>query len=78
MFKAKKKKHFANYIVVLAIIAVLLYTAAAILLQFFGYGEISSTLTTCWFSFWTVELAALASIKHGKVKHGINKEETDD
>lgn len=78
MLKAKKKKHFANYIVVLAVIAVVLYTAAAFILQFFGYPEISATLTTCWFSFWAVELAALASIKYSKVKHEGKKDDTDD
>ncbi|MBD5103795.1 MAG: hypothetical protein HDT47_02905 [Ruminococcaceae bacterium] len=71
--KRKRKKHFSNYIVAAAITAVALYTAAAVTLQFCGLAEISSTLTTCWFSFWTVEIVALAAIKGGKVKHGDNK-----
>lgn len=71
--KNKRKKHFSDYIVAAAIGAVALYTAAAVTLQFCGYTEISSALTTCWFSFWTAEIAALAAIKNGKVKHGDKK-----
>lgn len=73
----KKKRHFANYIVFLSIIAVTVFTTAAFILQFKGYMEISSTLTTCWFAFWTVEIIALASIRNQKTKYE-KKEETDD
>ena len=73
----KKKRHFANYIVFLSIIAVTVFTAAAFILQFKGYVEISSTLTTCWFAFWTAEIIALASIRNQKTKHE-KKEETND
>ena len=31
--------------------------------------EISSTLTTCWYSFWGVEIAALSAIKVTKVRN---------
>ncbi len=71
--KAKRKKHFSDYIVAAAIAAIGVYTAAAVVLQFCGLMEISPTLTTCWFSFWTVEIVALAAIKGGKVKHGNKK-----
>ena len=67
--KFKRKKHFSDYIVAAAIAAIGLYTASAVVLQFCGLMEISPTLTTCWFSFWTVEIVALAAIKGGKVKH---------
>ena len=74
MFRKKKReKHFSDYIVAAAVTAVGSYTAAAVILQFCGFEEISSTLTTCWFSFWTVEIVALAAIKGGKVKHGEKK-----
>ena len=69
----RRKKHFSDYIVAAAIVAIGIYTAAAVVLQFCGFMEISSTLTTCWFSFWTVEIVALAAIKGGKVKHGNKK-----
>ncbi len=73
--KSKHKRHFSDYIVAAAIAAIGLYTAAAVVLQFCGLMEISPTLTTCWFSFWTVEIVALAAIKGGKVKHQIKKNE---
>ena len=72
----KKKRHFANYIVFLSIIAVTAFTTAAFILQFKGLMEVSPTLTTCWFAFWTVEIIALASIRNQKTKHE-KKEETD-
>ena len=79
MFVQKKngrcKKHFSDYIVAAAITAAALYTVAAVTLQFCGFMEISPTLTTCWFSFWTVEIVALAAIKCGKVKHQSKKTE---
>lgn len=71
--KSIRKKHFSDYIVAAAIAAIVLYTSAAVVLQFCGLTEISATLTTCWFSFWTVEIVALAAIKGGKVKHGNKK-----
>ena len=74
--KTRRRKHFSDYIVAAAITAIALYTVAAVVLQFCGLAEVSSTLTTCWFSFWTVEIVALAAIKGGKVKHGDKK--TDD
>ena len=80
MFRKKKcKKHFSDYIVAAAITAIGLYTAAAVTLQFCGLMEVSPTLTTCWFGFWTVEIVALAAIKGGKVKHGNkNSKESED
>ena len=69
----RRKKHFSDYIVAAAIAAIVLYTLAAVVLQFCGLTEISATLTTCWFSFWTVEIVALATIKNSKTKNMDNK-----
>jgi len=66
---APKKRHFADYIVFLSILAVTGFTVAAFILQFKGLMEISATLTGCWFAFWTVEIIALASIRNQKTKH---------
>lgn len=71
MVKSKERsqnKTYAQKLIPVIIIAIVVYTIVAILLQFFDKGEISSTLTTCYFSFWTVELVNLAMIKHGKVR----------
>lgn len=65
----RKKRHFADYIVFLSILAVTGFTVAAFILQFKGLMEISATLTGCWFAFWTVEIIALASIRNQKTKH---------
>lgn len=62
------KKQFAKKIIPLIIIAVLLYTIAAFVLQFYAGVEISPTLTTCYFGFWGVELSALTIIKVNKIK----------
>lgn len=76
--RKRKKKHFANYIVFLSIFAVTTFTIAAFLLQFNGLMEISTTLTTCWFAFWTVEIVALASIRNKKTKQNYKEKEGTD
>lgn len=72
--RAKKKgAQFADYIVFLSIFAVTAFTVAAFILQFKGMMEISTTLTTAWFAFWTVEIIALASIRNVKIKKEYDK-----
>lgn len=74
--KKHRKRHFADYIVYLAIIAVIGYTVTAFVLQFLPDKiEISPTLTTCWYAFWGTELITLATIKNCKTKHNKNKED---
>ena len=75
--KSKKKRSFADYVVFVSIFMVATFTIAAFALQFCGMTEISATLTTCWFGFWTVEIIALASIKNVKVKNKYNKNKED-
>ena len=70
----RRRRHFADYIVFLSIFAVTMFTVAAFVLQFLGMMEISATLTTCWFAFWTVEIVALASIKNAKIKKEYDKQ----
>lgn len=73
--KVKKKRAFADYIVFISIIMVTMFTVAAFVLQFKGLMEISATLTTCWFAFWTAEIVSLAAIKTSKVKNNYKKED---
>jgi uncharacterized membrane protein len=68
--KEKKGKKVSNIMLVSIVIAILGYTIASFILQYHTAVEMSPTLTTCWFSFWGVELVALAGIKISKVKHG--------
>ena len=54
---------------ILAVTCIFAYTVAAIVLQFFTSVEISSTLTLCWYGFWTSEIFLLAGITKTKVKN---------
>ena len=79
----KKKKKFrrskSDIVLIASVAAIICYTIAAIIVQLFTYTELSSTLTTCWYSFWTVEIIALAHIKTTNVKKGeIDNTETTD
>jgi hypothetical protein len=76
--KRKKGRSFADYIVFVSIFMVATFTIAAFVLQFCGMMEISATLTTCWFGFWTVEIVALASIRNVKVKNEYNKNKEEE
>lgn len=72
----KDKKKVSNIMLVLIVIAIVLYTIADFVLQYFTSIEVSPTLTTCWFAFWGTEIIALAAIKTSKVKH--NKDNIED
>lgn len=74
----KPKKKVSNIMLVLICAMIIIYTAADFALQYFAGVEVSPTLTTAWFAFWTVEIVALAAIKTSKVKHGQDTTETED
>lgn len=57
------KFKFNKFAVVYTLVAITLYTIAAILLQKYTSVEISPTLTTCVYAFFGTELLSLASIK---------------
>lgn len=69
----KKTRKVSNIMLIMIIVAVVGYFVANLWLQISTGIEISSTLTTCWFSFWGVEIVALAAIKTSKVKHSADK-----
>lgn len=82
--KEKKKltpseelKKTSNRMLVVSVINILWYTIVAIILQFKTQMEISSTLTTCWYAFWTGEIFALAGIKISKVRHKYEEVDED-
>lgn len=54
---------FSKAIVFICILAIILYTIAAIVLQQNTSIEISPTLTTCFYAFFGTELLGLAGIK---------------
>lgn len=76
------RKHFSNIIVISACAAIVGYAIAAYIFQFITGVELSPALTAGWFAFWGTEMAALATIKNYKTKHGSTQppesEETED
>jgi hypothetical protein len=59
---------------VVVCVMIFLYTAASFILQYHTGVEVSATLTSAWFAFWSVELFALAGIRVSKVIKGENSE----
>ena len=64
-----KQAAFSKRIIPMIIVAIMLYTIVAFILHFVVQVEISPTLTTCYFGFWTVEIVSLMTIKVSKVKN---------
>jgi len=71
-----KLKKVSNLVLIAAVTAVIGYAVTATIVQIITGVELSPTLTTAWFSFWGVEIVALAAIKTSKVRH--HTEETED
>lgn len=68
-------KKVSNIMLTFIVIAIVIYTVADFLLQYYAGVEVSPTLTTAWFAFWGTEIIALAAIKTSKVKHGQDNKE---
>ncbi len=66
--KANIKK--SDIILICSIVAVIVYTVTAIILQWHTATEISPTLTEKWYGFWTIEIVALSGIKVVNVVKG--------
>ena len=73
----QKERKTSNVVLVAIIIAIVLFTIACLYIQYATGVEVSSTLTTLWFTFWTVEIVALTGIKIAKVMKSDNLK-TDD
>lgn len=57
----------SNLVLLSSIIMIILFTIACLFVQYKTSVEVSGTLITLWFSFWTVEIISLAGIKITKV-----------
>ena len=68
----KPKKKVSNIMLFVACTMIILYAAADFALQYFTSIEVSPTLTTAWFAFWSIELFNLTVIKTSKIKHGVD------
>ena len=62
-----KRRKVSNVMLVVVVTAIVGYTVASFMLQYLTGAEISSTLTTAWFSFFGAEICALTGIKVSKV-----------
>ena len=69
--KTKRKRiKTATKVLIVSVLNIIWFTVAAILLQFKTSVELSSTLITCWYTFWTCEIFAIAGIRIRKVMKG--------
>lgn len=71
-FPAKKERKVSNIMLVVSVIAVLGYVVAAFWVQLMTGAEISPTVTTLYFAFWTTEIFSIASIKRNKDRYKQN------
>ena len=63
----RKKLSTRKWLLPVIIVSIVVYAGLDVFLQIKTQMEISPTLTTCWFTFWAVELINLASITKKKV-----------
>lgn len=61
------KRKVSNVMLVVVVIAITIYTVANFWLTYVTGVSIDSTLTTCFYAFWTSEVVALMGIKCSKV-----------
>ena len=71
--REKKKRKVSNIVLAVSILAVLIYTIASFWLMYKTGVSVDSTLTTCFYAFFTGEIFVLAGIKLGKTIKGENK-----
>ena len=67
-FPHREGAKVSNVMLAIIVAIVIIYTVASFMLQFCTAVEISPTLTTCVFSFISIELVSLAGIRISKVK----------
>ena len=68
----KKKRNTRKWVIPLVITSIFTFTGISMWLQYTTGSEVSSTLTTCFYSFCGGELWLLASITKAKVRNDSN------
>lgn len=68
-FPAKKERKVSNIMLIVSVVAVLGYVVAAFWVQLMTGTEISPTVTTLWFAFWTTEVYSMSRIRINKYKY---------
>lgn len=61
------KMKTSNKVLIASILAIVLFSAVCLYIQFKTDNTINDTLITRWFSFWTIEIGCLTGIKVSKV-----------
>lgn len=83
-FYPGKKRKVSNIMLVVVVISITLYTIANLWITYASGVSVDSTLTTCFYAFWSSELIALTTLKTSKIIKGTDKaynmvvEENDD
>lgn len=76
-YPSKNGMRVSNIVLIAVIVAIILYTAAALYIQFQTGIEVSSTLTSLWYTFWTTEVLILGGIKISKVITNYKKQKPE-
>ena len=63
----KKIRKVSNVMLFVIIVAITVYTVASFWITYMTGAYIDSTLTTCFYAFWTSEIVLLAGIRVSKV-----------
>lgn len=77
-YPSRNGMRVSNVVLVVVVAAILAYTAAALFIQANTGIEVSSTLTSLWYTFWTAEILMLGGIKVSKVITNYKKHKADD
>ena len=65
----RKKRKVSNILLVVVVAAITIYTVINLWITYSTGVSIDSTLTTCYYAFWTSEVCLLAGIRISKVKN---------
>ena len=63
----RRERKTSTVMLIIIVTSIILYTIGAFFIQYRTGMEVSSTLTTCWFSFWGVEILAITGIRISKL-----------
>lgn len=65
----RKKRKVSNILLVVVVVAIVSYTVANLWITYATGMSVDSTLTTCFYAFFSSELFLLAGIKLSKIKN---------
>lgn len=74
----KAGKRVSNVMLVIIVVMIVAYTVANFWLAATSGMFVDSTLTTCFYAFWTIEILSLAGIKISKIRKSHYEEEMNE